>query len=575
MIKSIGDYQILKEISSGGMATVYLAISTKTNNKVAIKLLKEELLNKEKVLDRFTQEGLLKLYHKNIVKVLDLGIYKSKPFIAMEYIDGYDLEYLLNKKGPPPIDKAISIFKQILAALSYVHSKNIIHRDIKPKNILIDKNGNVKLTDFGIAKALYSNVKTSTGSYLGAPAYSSPEQMDGKLVDARSDIYSLGVTLYEMLSGKIPFSSTSIENIIKEKFIGNPIPITRYKSDMPQYILYIIDKCIARNPQNRFDSVEEILKVINTKSIKDSNYYNNKTIVKDINENKSRSIFIDKKKRKDKIKKLGIIFGVLGFIIVVTTIILIVSNIKDSNKGIAVEEDALEENIGEGNKSEDLLKIRDIIASQRKIETGGQIDLSIDIENDINDLQIEWESKDGFFLQDGTADTKWIAPYLPGEYTITVIVTNGIGLTDSEKINVEVTEKIVVLESDFLEEVYNLLEEYEVVLEEMFLIHGEDVWYIDNPKEISLEETFPPKLERLSNKLKGFSYPDSYTNDRNYLIKIADELCFYQNGIINCMKNNDYDGYLNYFDKFNNTMEDFYIYYNKMVDNYNDKYDFE
>ena len=201
------------------MATVYLASHKDTGIQVAMKLLKEELQDKEKITDRFTQEGLLKLDHPNIVKVLVVGTHNNTPYIVMDYIEGSDLEEVIKRNGRLPVDKALNIFKQILSALSYVHSKGIIHRDIKPKNILIDKNGSVKLTDFGIAKTLYSNVKTSTGSYLGAPAYSSPEQMDGRKVDSRSDIYSLGITLYEMLAGKGPYSSSSIEQILKEKFL--------------------------------------------------------------------------------------------------------------------------------------------------------------------------------------------------------------------------------------------------------------------------------------------------------------------------------------------------------------------
>ncbi len=274
MTNKIGSYKIIKEISEGGMAVVYLAIHQATGKKVAIKLLKERLIAKEKIAQRFSQEGLLKLDHPHIVKIHSIGTHNNTPYIVMDYIEGTDLEEYIKKRGKLSLDVALNIFTQILKALSYVHRKGIIHRDIKPKNILIDKNDIVKLTDFGIAKSLYSHIKTSTGGYLGAPAYSSPEQMDGKRVDARSDIYSLGITLYQMLTGNIPYSSSSIEIIIKEKFLNQIIPIEKRRKNIPPYIVSIINKCISKNPSNRFSSVEEIIKVIKPRS------YNAETIVK-------------------------------------------------------------------------------------------------------------------------------------------------------------------------------------------------------------------------------------------------------------------------------------------------------
>ena len=273
MIKKIGPYSIDSKIASGGMANIYLA-TDKQGKKVAIKLLKEEIQEKEKISERFSQEGLLKLDHPNIVKVKSIGTHNNTPYIVMDYIDGQDLENHIKKNGPLPINEALNIFTQILSALSFVHKKGIIHRDIKPKNILIDKKGVAKLTDFGIAKSLYSHIKTSTGGYLGAPAYSSPEQMDGKRVDARSDIYSLGVTLYQMLTGNVPYSSSSIEIIIKEKFLNQIIPIEKRRKNIPPYIVSIINKCISKNQSNRFSSVEEIIKIIK------SNSYGKETVVR-------------------------------------------------------------------------------------------------------------------------------------------------------------------------------------------------------------------------------------------------------------------------------------------------------
>jgi Serine/threonine protein kinase len=264
MQKQISHYQILSKIASGGMANVFLAMDTSTSAKVAIKILKEEVSDKEKILERFAQEGLLNLDHPNIVKILDAGVNKNTPYIVMEYIDGEDLEDLIKGKGKLPVNEALAIFGQLLSALAYVHNRGIIHRDIKPKNILIDKSEKVKLTDFGIAKSISSHVKTATGGYLGAPAYSSPEQMDGLSVDSRADIYSLGITLYEMLSGVTPFSSTSIPTLIKEKFSGKYRHISSYREDVPPHVIFVISKCIAVSPKDRFGSVAAITDALNT-----------------------------------------------------------------------------------------------------------------------------------------------------------------------------------------------------------------------------------------------------------------------------------------------------------------------
>ena len=274
MQKQISHYNILSKLASGGMANVFLALDTNTGTNVAIKILKEEVSDKEKILERFSQEGLLNLEHPSIVKILDAGVNENTPYIVMEYVEGSDLEELIKTKGRLPLGEALSVFGQLLSALAYVHNKGIIHRDIKPKNILIDKSGKVKLTDFGIAKSLSSHVKTSTGGYLGAPAYSSPEQMDGLTVDNRSDIYSLGITLYEMLSGVTPFSSTSIPSLIKEKFSGKYRLVSSYRQDVPPYVISVISKCIAVNPKDRFGSVTEIINALN-------NLYGTDTFIKE------------------------------------------------------------------------------------------------------------------------------------------------------------------------------------------------------------------------------------------------------------------------------------------------------
>ena len=335
MIKEIDNYEILSKIASGGMANVYLARDTRTGIQVAIKLLKDEVSDKEKIYERFSQEGLLNLNHPNIVKILDAGVYDNTPYIVMEYIEGRDLEDLIKAKTKLPINEALSIFTQLLSALSYVHSLGIIHRDIKPKNILIDKSGTVKLTDFGIAKSIYSHVKTSTGGYLGAPAYSSPEQMDSLAIDNRSDIYSLGITLYEMLAGVTPFSSTSILSLIKEKFTGKYKSVETYRSDVPPHIISVIEKCIAVNPKDRFNSISEIMTAL-------SKYENNKTVIREAEPKSGRSN-----------KKLVSVFSIITVIIFAAIIILAVKlSAKSENKVVAATETTVSDNSSQETSSE-------------------------------------------------------------------------------------------------------------------------------------------------------------------------------------------------------------------------------
>jgi Serine/threonine protein kinase len=319
-------YQILSKLASGGMANVYLALDTNTGANVAIKVLKEEVSDKEKILERFAQEGLLNLNHPNIVKILDAGVNENTPYIVMEYIEGVDLDEYIKANNPLSFDDAVSIYCQMLYALSYIHKKGIIHRDIKPKNIIIAKNGKSILTDFGIAKSLYSHIKTSTGGYLGAPAYSSPEQMDGAEVDARSDIYSLGITFYQMLSGKTPYSSTSIDVIIKEKFEGKHISIRSQRKDIPEYLENIINKSISKSKSERYSSTDEILNYI--LSFQNPSYRfignqqkDNKTIVKEEskmtdNKNQNQSYYPNKKR----VDSLTIIFGIIAAVLLALVI---------------------------------------------------------------------------------------------------------------------------------------------------------------------------------------------------------------------------------------------------------------
>lgn len=217
-------YKIEEELGSGGMATVFLAIDTFTGTKVAIKFLHPQHSKDFTYIERFNREAetAIKLDHPNIVKVLDFGSQQGEHFIVMEYIEGRTLMQVLQKNGKFTEDEGLLIAKSITDALDYAHSLGIIHRDIKPQNIMLTNNGEIKVADFGIAKATTMTTLTQTGMFMGSPLYTSPEQAKGEKVDIRSDIYSLGITLFELIEGHPPFQSDSPWHIINMHITQEP-----------------------------------------------------------------------------------------------------------------------------------------------------------------------------------------------------------------------------------------------------------------------------------------------------------------------------------------------------------------
>ncbi len=253
-------YEIIKTIGEGGMANVYLANDTILERKVAIKVLRGDLSNDEKFIRRFKREALSvsNLSHPNIVEVYDVGEEEGNYYIVMEYIEGKTLKQLLQKRGALTLPEVIDIMSQLTDGLAHAHEAYIIHRDIKPQNIMIEDNGLVKITDFGIAMALNSTQLTQTNSVMGSVHYLPPEQANGKGSTIKSDIYSLGILMYELLSGTVPFKGdTAVE--IALKHMKEKIPsIRKQNPTIPQSIENIILRATAKNPKNRYDSVREM-----------------------------------------------------------------------------------------------------------------------------------------------------------------------------------------------------------------------------------------------------------------------------------------------------------------------------
>ena len=253
-------YQIIKSIGEGGMANVYLAYDTILERNVAVKVLRGDLANDEKFVRRFQREALQasSLSHPNIVEVYDVGEDNGEYYIVMEYVEGKHLKNLLKKRGKLTIPEVVDIMLQVTSGLSIAHDSYIIHRDIKPQNIMILDNGLVKLTDFGIALAMNSTQLTQTNSVMGSVHYLPPEQASGKGATLQSDIYSLGILMYELLTGKLPFRGENAVEIALKHLKETMPSIRKEIPDIPQSIENIILRATAKNPKNRYADAREM-----------------------------------------------------------------------------------------------------------------------------------------------------------------------------------------------------------------------------------------------------------------------------------------------------------------------------
>lgn len=253
-------YEIIKSIGEGGMANVYLAQDTILDRKVAIKVLRGDLANDEKFIRRFQREALSasSLSHPNIVEMYDVGEDNGSHYIVMEYIEGKTVKQLLKKRGNLTVSEAVDIMLQLTDGIAHAHDSYIIHRDLKPQNIMIQEDGQIKITDFGIAMALNSTQLTQTNSVMGSVHYLPPEQAAGKGSTIKCDIYSMGILFYELLTGVLPFKGDNAVEIAL-KHMKDPIPsVRKQNSNIPQSVENIIIKSTAKNPKNRYNDVKEM-----------------------------------------------------------------------------------------------------------------------------------------------------------------------------------------------------------------------------------------------------------------------------------------------------------------------------
>lgn len=348
-------YEVIRAIGEGGMANVYLGYDTILDRNVAIKILRGDLSNDEKFVRRFQREALSasSLAHPNIVEMYDVGEDNNVYYIVMEYVEGKTLKQLLKKRGSLTLSEAIDIMLQLTDGMAHAHDSYIIHRDLKPQNIMIKDDGQIKITDFGIAMALNATQLTQTNSVMGSVHYLPPEQASGKGCTIKSDIYSMGIIFYELLTGSLPFKGENAVEIAL-KHMRDPLPSVREDNQsIPQSIENIILKSTAKNPKNRYDDArsmhEDLLTALDDDRMNEEPYKykypehdndNTKNLkkIEDLENETEDDIATkvldnDDKKKKKIIIILSIIFGVL--LLTLITIFFIVPAI-NNKKAVTV-----------------------------------------------------------------------------------------------------------------------------------------------------------------------------------------------------------------------------------------------
>ncbi|MGA9666713.1 MAG: serine/threonine-protein kinase [Gallionella sp.] len=261
MISQLGRYEVLGELGQGAMGVVYKARDPLIDRVVAIKTINLGLAmdEKEEYEGRFYQEAKAagRLNHPNIVTIYDVGKSGDVAYIAMEFLEGRELRDIMNERGVLPVEQVLDVTAQVALGLQYAHEHGIVHRDVKPSNIMLVRDGHAKITDFGIARMASSAVRTQTGMVLGSPKYMSPEQVMGKEIDQRSDIFSLGVMLYEMLTGHAPFDGENVNAIMYQTLNVIPAPPNFVNPAVPEMVNFIVAKALAKGLEDRYQNARD------------------------------------------------------------------------------------------------------------------------------------------------------------------------------------------------------------------------------------------------------------------------------------------------------------------------------
>jgi serine/threonine protein kinase len=251
--EKLGKYKIIEEVGRGGFAAVYKAVDTTLNRTVALKCLAPHLLWDPTFVQRFQREAEVaaNLDHPNIVTIYEVSQIEGVYFIAMQFLAGRTVSQILEAEGALPVSQVRAIIEQIASALDYAHARGFVHRDVKPSNVIVADDGRATLTDFGLVKAGEGTKLSTTGVVFGTPEYMSPEQAEGEKLDARSDVYSMGVVLFEMLAGRAPFLADTTPAVMY-KHVHEPPPLDELPSDLPQGVVAVVEKALAKDPAGRF-----------------------------------------------------------------------------------------------------------------------------------------------------------------------------------------------------------------------------------------------------------------------------------------------------------------------------------
>ncbi len=261
--EKLGKYKIITEVGRGGFAAVYKAVDTTLNRTVALKVLAPHLLWDPTFVQRFQREAEVaaNLDHPNIVTIYEVSQIEGVYFIAMQFLQGRTVSQILEAEGPLPVSRVQAIIEQMAFALDYAHARGFVHRDIKPSNVIVADDGRATLTDFGLVKAGEGTKLSTTGVVFGTPEYMSPEQAEGKRLDARSDIYSLGVVLFEMLAGRAPFVADTTPAVMY-KHVHEPPPLDELPSDLSQGVVAVVEKALVKDPAGRFQTMTEMAEAL-------------------------------------------------------------------------------------------------------------------------------------------------------------------------------------------------------------------------------------------------------------------------------------------------------------------------
>ena len=329
-------YEIIRQIGKGGMATVYEAIQKNLNRKVALKVIHLNLIHDEEFLSRFHREAQISasLDHPNIVTVYDEGQAGDVHYMAMQYLEGKDLHTIIREKGRLGEEETIRYVVPIAEALDYAHKKGVIHRDIKSGNIIITKEGRPILTDFGIAHAASGTKLTQTGVIIGTPEYMSPEQAEGKEIDGRSDLYSLGVVMYECLAGDVPFKGDNPITVIRKILDTEARSMREIQINIPENIDFIVKQLLKKNPELRTQAGEEIRKLLKGENVLKKLVKTEKT--KKIITPKVKKKSLPKEKRKPKKKKVILFSSIV--LVIITVSITVYLFIEHKQKQVKIEE---------------------------------------------------------------------------------------------------------------------------------------------------------------------------------------------------------------------------------------------